>query len=158
MLRPAVGQVDRVGTLLKKHHLKHFYSQHLNIFTHSIACTVARLGSLEIGCGVVVSNCIVVSVGGDFVGVDLCRSICRSWVGKNRCCMNQGGNTMGNTMMANKSMMADNTVVTYCMWVGQDPMSSAMQSIGMVSNGSDGGTKGFRLGCSSMFSLERLRD
>ena len=141
MLRPAVRQVDRIGTLC-------------------IACTVARLSSLEIGCGVVVGNCIVVSVGGDFVGVDLCRSICRSWVCENRRCMDQrcsmshGGNTVGNTMMANKSM-ADNTV-TY--WAGHDPMSCSMQSIGVVGNGSDGGTKGFRLCCGSMLSLEWLRD
>lgn len=127
MLRPAIRQVDRVGTL-------------------GVARTVTRLGSLEIGCGVVVSNCIVVSVGRDFVRVDLGRSICRSWVGKHRCGMDQrcsvshGGNTVGNTM-ANKSM-AENTV-TYCMWVSHDPMTCPMQSVGVVSNSSDGGTKGF---------------
>jgi hypothetical protein len=95
MLRPAIRQVDGVGTL-------------------GIARTVIRLGSLEIGCGVVVGNCIVVSVGGDFIGVDLGRSVCRSWVGKDRrgmdqrCSVNHGGNTVGNTM-TNKSM-AKNTV------------------------------------------------
>merc|ERR550532_2418533 len=71
MLRPAIGQVDRVGTL-------------------GIARTVIRLGSLEIGCGVVVGNCIVVSVGGDFVRVDLGRSIRRSWVGKDRWAWTRG--------------------------------------------------------------------
>ena len=142
MLRPAIRQVDGVGTL-------------------RIARTVIRLGSLEIGCGVVVSNCIVVSVGGDFIGVDLGRSICRSWVGKDRrgmdqrCSVNHGGNTVGNTM-ANKSM-AENTV-TYCMRVSHDPMTCPMQSVGMVGNSSDGGAKGFRLGGGSMLSLEGLRD
>ena len=142
MLRPAIRQVDGVGTL-------------------GIARTVIRLGSLEIGCGVVVSNCIVVSVGGDFIGVDLGRSICRSWVGKDRrgmdqrCSVNHGGNTVGNTM-ANKSM-AENTV-TYCMRVSHDPMTCPMQSVGMVGNSSDGGAKGFRLGGGSMLSLEGLRD
>merc|ERR1719180_622501 len=86
MLDPAVGKGNSIRALC-------------------IACTIARLGSLEIGCGVVVSNCIVVSVGGDFVRVDLCRSISRSWVGENRCRMDQRcsmshrGDTMGNTMM-----------------------------------------------------------
>jgi len=142
MLRPAIRQVDGVGTL-------------------GIARTVIRLGSLEIGCGVVVGNCIVVSVGGDFVGVDLGRSICRSWVGKDRrgmdqrCSVNHGGNTVGNTM-ANKSM-AENTV-TYCMRVSHDPMTCPMQSVGVVGNSSDGGAKGFRLGGGSMLSLEGLRD
>ena len=142
MLRPAIRQVDGVGTL-------------------GIARTVIRLGSLEIGCGVVVGNCIVVSVGGDFIGVHLGRSICRSWVGKDRrgmdqrCSVNHGGNTVGNTM-ANKSM-AENTV-TYCMRVSHDPMTCPMQSVGMVGNSSDGGAKGFRLGGGSMLSLEGLRD
>jgi len=142
MLRPAIRQVDGVGTL-------------------GIARTVIRLGSLEIGCGVVVGNCIVVSVGGDFVRVDLGRSICRSWVGKDRrgmdqrCSVNHGGNTVGNTM-ANKSM-AENTV-TYCMRVSHDPMTCPMQSVGVVGNSSDGGAKGFRLGGGSMLSLEGLRD
>ena len=112
---------------------------------------------MEIGCGVVVSNCIVVSVGGDFIGVHLSRSISRGWVSKNRRCMDErcsvsdGGNTMGNTM-ANKSM-ADNTV-TY--WVSHDPMTCPVQSIGVVGNSSNSGAKGFRLGCGSVLSLEWL--
>jgi len=127
MLRPAIRQVDGVGTL-------------------SIARTVTRLGSLEIGCGVVVSNCIVVRVGRDFVRVHLGRSICRSWVSKDRrgmdqrCSVSHGGNTVGNTM-ANKSM-AENTV-TYWMWVSHYPMTCPMQSVGVVSDSSDSGTKGF---------------
>merc|ERR1719234_2562037 len=56
MLDPAVGKGNSIRALC-------------------IACTVARLGSLEIGCGVVVSNCIVVGVGGDLVGVHLGDSV-----------------------------------------------------------------------------------
>ena len=127
MLGPAIRQVDGVGTL-------------------GIARTVTRLGSLEIGCGVVVGNCIVVRVGRDFVRVHLGRSICRSWVSKDRrgmdqrCGVSHGGNTVGNTM-ANKSM-AENTV-TYWMWVSHYPMTCPMQSVGVVSDSSDSGTKGF---------------
>ena len=42
---------------------------------------------MEVGGRVVVGDSIVVRVGGDFVRVDLGRSIGRGRVGKDRCCM-----------------------------------------------------------------------
>ena len=60
----------------------------------------------------------------------------------------------GNAVMTHNSM-ANNTV-TYCVWVGNNRMTCSMQGIGMVSNGSDVGTKGFGLGGGSVLPLERL--
>merc|ERR1719180_767291 len=71
MLDPAVGKGNSVRAL-------------------RIACTVARLGSLEIGCGVVVSDGVVVGVGGDLVGVHLGDSV---------------GNGVGNSVGDNRGMV-----------------------------------------------------
>merc|ERR1712119_136794 len=56
VLDPAVGKGNRVGTL-------------------SVAGTVAALSGVEVGVGVVVSDSVVVGVGGDLVGVHLGNSV-----------------------------------------------------------------------------------
>merc|ERR1719341_2595088 len=56
VLDPAVRKSNRIGTL-------------------SVAGTITALASVEVGVGVVVSNGVVVGVGGDLVGVHLGDSV-----------------------------------------------------------------------------------
>ena len=62
MLGPAVGEVDGVRAL-------------------GISLTIAGLGSIEVGVGVVVSNGVCVSVGGDLIGVNLSGVVGRGGMG-----------------------------------------------------------------------------
>ena len=98
---------------------------------------------MEVGGRVVVGNSIVVRVGGDFVRVDLGRSIGRSWMGKDRRCMDCMSHR-SNTMVPNKSM-SNNAMMTHCVsnWMSNNSVTCPMQSIRMVSNRSDIGSKGF---------------
>ena len=98
---------------------------------------------MEVGGRVVVSNSIVVSVGGDFVRVDLGRSIGGSWMGKDRRCMDCMSHR-SSTMVPYKSM-SNNTMMSHCVsnWMGNNSVTRPMQSIRMVSNRSDIGSKGF---------------
>merc|ERR1712090_95455 len=99
MLGAAVREVDIVRTL-------------------GIASPVTGLGSIEVGAGVVVSDGIVVCVGGDLVRVDLGSMVSRGGVGHNRGVVGRGGvnhrgsvnhrgDCMGNSMSSNKAVSSN---------------------------------------------------
>merc|ERR1719318_19639 len=65
--------VDRVGVVV--HVLDPAVGKGNRVRTLSVAGTVAALASVEVGVGVVVSDGVVVGVGGDLVGVHLSNSV-----------------------------------------------------------------------------------
>merc|ERR1719516_774398 len=142
MLDPAVRKSHRVRTL-------------------GIASSVTGLGSIEVRVEVVVSDGVVVCVGGDLVrvGFDSSVSYNRSVVGRGsvdyRSSVNHRGSvnhgSMGNGVSSNKSM-------SYKSVSCDNTMTGSMESIRRVMHGSYGGSEGLRLCVCSVFSLERLGD
>merc|ERR1719309_55920 len=95
MLGAAVREVDTVRTL-------------------GIASSVTGLGSIEVGGGVVVSDGVLVCIGGDLVRVDL-SVVGRGSVGHNRGVVGRGSvnyrsHGMGNGVSSNKSMSTNESV------------------------------------------------
>merc|ERR1712226_593515 len=93
--------VDMLDPAIRKSH---------GVRAFSLAGSVARLSSVEVGVGVVVSDGIVVCVGGDLGSM-----VSRGGVGHNRgvvgrggvnhrCGVNYRGNSMGNGMSSDKTM------------------------------------------------------
>merc|ERR1712098_731517 len=128
--------------------------------TFSTASSVTGLGSIEVGGGVVVSDGVVVCVGGDLVRVNLSSmSYNRGVVGRgsvdygssvnHRCSVNH--RSMGNGVSSNKSM-SYKSVSCY------NTMTGSMESVRRVMHSSNGGSEGLGLGVCSVFSLERLGD
>merc|ERR1719347_1899017 len=134
--------------------------------TFGIASSVTGLGSIEVGGGVVVSDGVVVCVGGDLVRVNLSSmSYNRGVVGRSsvdyrssvnhgssvnyRCSVNHG--SMGNGVSSNKSM-SYKSVSCY------NTMTGSMESVRRVMHSSNCGSEGLGLGVCSVFSLERLGD
>merc|ERR1711881_344425 len=130
--------------------------------TFGTASSVTGLGSIEVGGGVVVSDGVVVCVGGDLVRVNLSsmsynrgvvgrgsvdyRSSVNNWGG-----MHNRGNSMSNSVSSNKSM-------SYKSVSCDNTMTGSMESVRRVMYGSYSGSEGFGLSVCSVFSLERLGD
>merc|ERR1712215_533219 len=142
MLGAAVREVDTVRTL-------------------GIASSVTGLRSIEVGGGVVVSDGVVVCVGGDLVrvGFDSSVSYNRGVVGRGsvdyRSSVNHRGSvnhgSMGNGVSSNKSM-------SYKSVSCDNTMTGSMESVRRVMHSSHCGSEGLGLGVCSVFSLERLGD
>merc|ERR1719347_1325076 len=105
--------VDMLGAAVRKVNI---------VRTLGIASSVTGLGSIEVGGGVVVSNGVVVCVGGDLVRVNLGSSVSynRGVVGRgsvdyrgsvnNRGSVNYRGSSMGNGVSSNKSVSSHQSV------------------------------------------------
>jgi len=143
--------VDMLGAAVRKSH---------GVRAFSLAGSVARLSSVEVGVGVVVSDGIVVCVGGDLVRVDLGRTVSRGGVGHNRGVVGRGGvghnwgvvgrggvnhrggvnnrgNSMGNGMSSDKAMsyksVSSNKAMSYQSVSCDKAMTttvSSMESVG----------------------------
>merc|ERR1719481_705741 len=123
--------------------------------TFGTASSVTGLGSIEVGGGVVVSDGVVVCVGGDLVRVNLGSSVShnRGVVGRSsvnyRGSVNHG--SMGNGVSSNKSM-SYKSVSCY------NTMTGSMESVRGVMHSSHSGSEGLGLCVCSVLSLERLVD
>jgi len=161
MLDPAVRKSHRVGAIL-------------------VGKAIARLSSLEVGVGVVISDGVVVGVGGNLVSVDLSNGVGNS-VGNHRGMVSRGSvdhggmvgrgsvdqrGGMGNNSMSNESMsnnsVSNNSVsnnsVSYESVSDNTGNTASMGNVGVVRDSSHGGSEGLGLDSRPVLSLVRLRD